>query len=605
MAKSVSVSPPADFVTGDAPADVAVIIVTYNSATDVPLLLADLRAAATGHRIRVMVVDNLSSDGTADAVREHSDVRLIESGGNVGYAAGINAALPYIGRCEAVLILNPDLRLEPHAVTRLLGALAADGRVGVVVPHIRDSDGETYPSLRHEPSVSRALGDALFGRKMWLGRPGFLSEFDYRPGHYQHSHDVAWATGAALMIRADVARELGDWNEQFFLYSEETEYFRRVREHDHLVRYEPTAVVMHRLGGSGGSPALATLLAVNRVRYVELYHGWWYSRLFHAAVMLGHALRCYDPAHRQTLATLTGRHRWHRLPSASRPPRPPTLSGPRRRGAVIVPAYNEAAVIERTLTPLSAAAVAGYIELIVVCNGCTDDTADRARTVDGAHVIELDVGSKTLALNAGDGTATWWPRLYLDADIDITVEAVLAVLDRLARGDVLAARPAFRYGTEQAGALVRSYYRARTRMSAHADALWWAGVYGLSAEGHARFGRFPEVTGDDLFVDSQFGTHEKTVVATEPSIWRTPTDVTGLLTVLGRHHRGNTELVRRNPAQTKRTAATTARAVLRTIDGPRSGVDAAVYVLAALMTRWRGPRTEPGWERDDSSRVNR
>lgn len=275
------------------------------------------------------------------------------------------------------------------------------------------------------------------------------------------------------------------------------------------------------------------------------------------------------------------------------------------RGAVIVPAYDEAMVIERTLSPLSQLAVEGCIELIVVCNGCTDDTAERARGIPGAVVLETDVGSKTFALNTGDEAATSWPRLYLDADIDIAPTAVLAVLDALRRGDALAARPSFRYGTQGATALVRAYYRARTRMTANRDALWWAGVYALTEAGHRRFGRFPDITGDDKFVDSQFETDEKMVVSTEPSIWVTPTDVRGLLTVLGRHNRGNVELAALDPLGTPRTAGTTARAVLRTARGPRSAADAVVYLAVALLVRWRAARPATSWERDVTSRLRR
>jgi hypothetical protein len=275
------------------------------------------------------------------------------------------------------------------------------------------------------------------------------------------------------------------------------------------------------------------------------------------------------------------------------------------RGAVIVPAYDEALVIERTLNPLSGLAVEGSIELIVVCNGCTDDTAQRARGIPGAVVLETDVGSKTFALNTGDEAATSWPRLYLDADIEITPAAVLAVLDALRRGDVLAARPAFRYGTQGATAPVRAYYRARTRMTAERDALWWAGVYALTEAGHRRFGRFPDITGDDKFVDSQFAADEKMVVSTEPSVWVTPTDVRGLLTVLGRHNRGNVELAARDPLGAPRTAGATARAVLRTARGPQSAVDAVVYLAVALLVRWRAARPSTSWERDVTSRSRR
>lgn len=593
------------FVDAGSPADVAVVIVTYNSAGDIGALIDDLRGAGRYLALRVIVVDNQSCDGTAEAVAEHPDVELVDSGGNLGYAGGINIALRYVQPTTAVLVLNPDLRVQPDAIDRMFATLGSDDRIGAVVPRILDEDGQTYPSLRFEPSTLGVVGDAMFGRKFWLSRPGFLSEFDYRPDSYRNDHDIDWATGAALLIRGDVVQQLGDWDERFFLYSEEIEYCRRVRSSGYRVRFDSRAVVLHRLGGSGTSPALAALMAVNRVRYISLHHSAAYSAVFRAAVAFSEALRAYDPAHRRTLSIVLDRRKWARLPAATKSIGQERIPGDRNRGSVIVPAYNEAAVIERTLMPLSAAAVEGYIELIVVCNGCTDDTAECARKVPGAQVVESDIGSKPLALNTGDDVATMWPRLYLDADLEITATAVLAVLDRLASGDVLAARPAFRYGTDGAGLLVRSYYRTRNRLNAHQNALWWAGVYGLSERGHRRFGRFPDVTGDDRFVDTRFGPHEKTVVATEPSVWVTPKDVAGLLTVLGRHHRGNIELAEQDSSSAPITAKATASAVLRSVRGPRSALDAAVYIGIALAVRRRARQTRAGWERDDTSRSNR
>jgi GT2 family glycosyltransferase len=309
---------PGRFVSVNLAADVAVIVVTYNSASDVPPLINDLRIAARDRRIRLIVVDNGSSDGTLDILRAHEDIELVEPNGNLGYAGGINAGLRLIGSCDAVLILNPDLTLEPSAMTRLLLALDDDG-VGVVVPLMRDENGTIYPSLRREPSVMRALGDAVLGSKIRT-RPGFSSEIDARHRSYLESHDVDWATGAALLIRAAVAREVGDWNEDFFLYSEETDYLRRVRESGGRIRFEPSAVVNHRRGGSGTSTSLDTLMAVNRIRYVELHHGRPYALLFRAVVVLAEALRSYNADHRGRLAVILNRRRWAGLPKASRFP---------------------------------------------------------------------------------------------------------------------------------------------------------------------------------------------------------------------------------------------------------------------------------------------
>ncbi len=594
----------ARFVGVGARADVAVTVVTYNSESHISGLIDDLRVAALDRPMRVVVVDNRSSDGTADVVRTHTDVKLIESGQNLGYAGGINLGLPFADPCDAVLILNPDLAMAPDAITRLLETTNA-GPIGAVVPLMLDNDGATFFSLRREPSLTRAIGDALVGRRL-CARSSLLSEIDARPASYLEPHDVDWATGAAALIPAAVVREVGEWSEEFFMYSEETDYFRRIRENGRLVRFEPAAVVKHSGRGSGTSATLAMLKAVNRVRYVEKHHGRAYSALFRGVVALAEGLRSYDPLHRRNFAVVLNRPRWRELVVSSRRRPAKRLSGPRRRGAVIVPAYNEAAVIKRTIGPLSQAAVDGYIELIVVCNGCTDDSAAIARSVAGVRVVELKQGSKPGALNAGDAAATLWPRLYLDADIEISADAVLAVLDRLAQGDVLAARPTARYDFDGSSALVRSYYRARLRIPQHKLAMWGAGAYGLNAIGHKRFGAFPMLTGDDFFVDTQFGPHEKVVVATEPVVVRTPVDLKSLLPVRRRSHRGTTEVPAGphglNP-RTRSTSISTAVTAVRTIRGPGSAFDATVYLGIAVAARWGGRRARI-WERDESSRSS-
>lgn len=590
------------FVPPQAHAEVTGIVVTYNSESDIGQLVDDLRLAARERAIRLVVVDNESCDRTVEVLRSHDDIVVIEAGGNLGYSGGINVALRFVGNTDTVLILNPDLRLAAGAITHLLATVGED-RVGAVVPTILDENGCIFPSLRNEPSVLRATGDALFGTKI-RNRPAWSSEVVSRTGSYRAAREADWATGAALLMPASVVRELGDWDESYFLYSEETDYFRRIRDSGRSIRYQPLAVVQHRSGGSGTSPALAALMAVNRIRYVERHHRRFYSTLFRTAVALGHALRCYDTLHRQTLGYVLRRNRWRELPHATNATPSNSLSGRTRRGAVIIPAYNEEAVIERTLAPLSQAAIDGYIELIVVCNGCTDRTAAVARRVLGVQVLELDKGSKPAALNAGDEQATLWPRLYLDADIQISITSVLAVLDRLAQGDAFAARPESRYESRAATALVRSYYRARCRVPQHKSAMWGAGAYGLSEDGHRRLRLFPPVTADDLYVDNLFADDEKVVVATEPSVVTTPVDVKSLLAVLRRNCKGSRELHSSGGDICRSTWASgrgTAVAVMRTVRGPQSAVDAMVYIFLAVTARLSRPKAR-GWERDESSR---
>ncbi|MBS1692091.1 MAG: WecB/TagA/CpsF family glycosyltransferase [Actinobacteria bacterium] len=590
------------FAAREVHADVAAVVVTYNSASDIATLIDDLRVAAHGMALRLIVVDNQSADETVDRVREHGDVVLIESEGNLGYGGGLNAGLQAVGDCNAVVMLNPDLRVDQGSIGLMHSALV-DGTIGAVVPLMVEEDGATYPSLRREPSLIRALGDALLGDRISV-RPSFTSEVEMRSSSYLSAHDVDWATGAALMMPASVVREVGDWWDDYPIYSEETDYFRRIRETGRRIRFEPAAVVRHRGGGSGASVGLAALMAVNRVRYVERYHSRVYAALFRAVVALGESLRSYDVAHRYSMSVVVNKRRWQELPRISKPEARQELSGQRARGSVIVPACNEAAVIRRTLEPLSEAAADGYIELIVVCNGCTDDTAAIARAVPGVSVVELQHGSKPAALNAGDEAATLWPRLYLDADIQITASAVVAVLDRLGQGDVLAARPDHTYDCSGADAVVRSYYRARQRIPQHKRAMWGAGAYGLSSEGHHRLGTFPALTGDDLYVDSLFHADEKTVVPTEPSVVKTPANVGSLVKILRRAYRGGIELRGDDAGHRhgQNTGARTAFAVVRGVRGPRSAADAAVYLAMALAAR-RQVGDHPRWERDETSRV--
>lgn len=252
-------------------ADVTAIIVTYQSAATIGPLLRSLRDQCSGVRMRVVVADNGSSDATARTVLGHPDVVLVRTGRNLGYAGGINAALRVAGETDSLLVLNPDIRLEPHAVERMRARLERES-AGVVVPLILSAGGERYPSLRREPSLTRALGDALLGSHLPT-RAGFLSEMVREPSAYGHAHPVDWATGAVMLIAEPTARAVGRWDERYFLYSEETDYLRRVRGARATVWFEPGARAVHLQGASGSSPALDALMSVNRIVYHRAHHG--------------------------------------------------------------------------------------------------------------------------------------------------------------------------------------------------------------------------------------------------------------------------------------------------------------------------------------------
>jgi GT2 family glycosyltransferase len=575
----------------EARCDVAVVVVTYNSGRDIDALIASLRPEALDLRLRVVVVDNSSTDDTLELVSRHDDVITVAAGGNLGYAGGINAAMGSVGEGEDVLVLNPDLRVHRGAIAAMWRMLRSDATLGVVAPRILDDAGRTTPSLHNEPTVTRGVIDAVLG-PVWRSRPRALSEWIRGARAYGAPRDVDWASGAALLVRAEVMARVGEWDERFFLYSEESDYCRRVRGAGYRVRYQPDAVVNHTQGGSGSSAALDALLNVNRVRYMRK-HAPGRAGAYRLAALLGATLRSLrSEAQRTTARHLWREILWEHLPHATWHPRTGAAVA-----SVIIPAHDEAAVIARSLGHLTAPVASGALEVSVVCNGCADDTAALARAVPGVHVVELAESSKTAALNAGDAGASHWPRIYLDADIDLPPAAIPGLVRALQRDGVLGGRPPFEYDTLRSAPLVRAYYRARLRMPRMSEALWGAGVYALNAQGHARIEGFPAVTADDLYVDSRLAKGEKAFPLTAPVRVRVPRTTGALVSVLTRVRRGS-------DAQGIDEGGRTLRALAATVRGPVSLADAVTYAALTLFARSRATAPSTGWERDASTRAD-
>jgi GT2 family glycosyltransferase len=290
-------------------ADCAVVIVTYNNADDITALLDSLPAATADLSIRVIVVDNGSTDNTPGLVRSHPNVTCIETGNNLGYAGGINIGRLHAGQYSALLVLNPDIQLEKFSVCEMFAALE-DPAVGIVVPMLLSTEGQRLPSLRREPAVLRGFGDGLLGKRI-SRRPGWLSEIVWHKEAYKNRHSVDWATGAVLLVSAACDRVVGDWDERFFLYSEETDYFNRARAAGFRVDYQPSARARHRGGASGRSDALIALQAVNRVRYMEKHRHW--PRLYRLVVILHEMLRSAKPGNRRALLAVLRRSTWESL----------------------------------------------------------------------------------------------------------------------------------------------------------------------------------------------------------------------------------------------------------------------------------------------------
>jgi GT2 family glycosyltransferase len=274
-------------MTGTEPR-IAVVVVTWNSSGPLPGLLASLDDGLKGVRHQLIVVDNDSADDTVEVARRLARAcTVVQTGRNAGYSAGINAGIAAADPYDAVLVLNPDIRMTPGCVARLYPELGTG--VGIVAPLIRHEDGTVAHSQRREPTILRALGEATLGQR--AGRVAALGETVLDGAAYTRPRPTDWATGAALLISKECLAACGPWDESFFLYSEETDYALRARDHGYATRFIPAAEVTHLGGQSRVSPRLWSILTVNRVRLYRKRHSVPATALFWSAVMLRESVR--------------------------------------------------------------------------------------------------------------------------------------------------------------------------------------------------------------------------------------------------------------------------------------------------------------------------
>lgn len=285
---------------------VAVITVTYNSADVIADFLRALKGASA-QPIDLVVVDNCSTDDTLSIVATLAgDATVVKSDRNGGFAAGINLGLDVVDCDRSVLVINPDVRLCPDSLDRLV-ATTSDPAVGIVVPQLRDDSGALLYSLRRDPRAFRILSEACLGG-VRAGRLG-LGEMVVARRRYRSAGRADWATGACMLITPECRHKTGRWDESFFLYSEETDYAVRARDAGFSLMYQPSAKAIHRGGDAHRSPALFTLLMLNRWRFYRRRHGRIASLFFRAALVVDLLPRAImgRPTARAALSSMTSR----------------------------------------------------------------------------------------------------------------------------------------------------------------------------------------------------------------------------------------------------------------------------------------------------------
>jgi len=280
----------------------------------------------------------------------------------------------------------------------------------------------------------------------------------------------------------------------------------------------------------------------------------------------------------------------------------------RRPVSVVIPAHNEGAVLGRCLDHLTDGAEPDELDVLVVCNGCTDDTAEvAARYAPHVRVLESPVASKNAALNLGDEHARAFPRFFVDADIVLPLSEVRKVADVLRGGRGHGAAPRMRVDLAGRGWPIRAYYSVWLETPYVTEGMLGCGVYAVSEEGRARFDRFPDIIADDCFVRLLFAPDERESVAGAWFRMTPPETLHALVHINVRRQVGMDEMAERHPEATLSEGREQRRALARMARQPGRWPALAVYLYAKLLTlaihrwkRWRGRDKE--WNRDDTSR---
>jgi N-acetylglucosaminyl-diphospho-decaprenol L-rhamnosyltransferase len=222
---------------------VAIAIVSYNTRALLDECLRSLRADADAGLAEVWVVDNASTDDSADMVEaEHPWAKLIRSAENLGYGPAVNVVAD---RTDTAWVApaNSDLSFTPGSLEALVKAGAAHPEAGAIAPRLILPDGSTQQSVQPFPSVTTSLLTASRAASVSAAARARL----YLPGAWDPdvAQDVPWATGAFLIVRREAWRQVGGFDAEQWMYAEDLDLGWRLAHAGWTTRYEPRAVVHH------------------------------------------------------------------------------------------------------------------------------------------------------------------------------------------------------------------------------------------------------------------------------------------------------------------------------------------------------------------------
>ncbi|NLE76178.1 MAG: glycosyltransferase family 2 protein [Chloroflexi bacterium] len=268
--------------------DISVLVVNWNTADLLPQCLSSVVHQAHEVDLELVVVDNASTDGSADLVqRQFPQAHLVANRHNRGFAAANNQAMAQ-AHGRIFFLLNSDAYLRPGALRALRDFMDEHPEAAVVGAKVLNPDGSLQPSCFRFPTAWDVFCEMFFLTALFPQSPVFnrrgLGGFDRRT-----TRPVDWVLGAAMAVRAEWAAGSGGLDEGYFIYVEEMDWCRRIGQAGGPVVFFPGAEVVHHGGVSRGR-ARAVILPrafASRFRYYQRFHGPGYARLVRGLTLAG------------------------------------------------------------------------------------------------------------------------------------------------------------------------------------------------------------------------------------------------------------------------------------------------------------------------------
>lgn len=275
----------------DSNTDLSIVIVSWNARKYVAECLDSLQSANGTSSVEIIVVDNASNDGTADLVRDRfPQVRLVETGGNIGFSRGNNVGVR-LAKGKYICLINPDVNIPPDCLHKMYSFMEQNPEIGLLGPKMLAANGLTARSGMRFPTLwnvfLRAIAADGFLRGSSTGN-WLMTDFQF-----DRTRDMDVLNGWFWMARREAVNEVGLLDEDFFMYAEDLDWCKRFHSHKWRVVFYSEAEAVHYGGGCSSNDPLRFSVEQQRanMQYWAKYHNRASLLLYAIAVWFGHAMR--------------------------------------------------------------------------------------------------------------------------------------------------------------------------------------------------------------------------------------------------------------------------------------------------------------------------